>query len=250
MTILGLQTFTIRKELNNPLEMENALSYVSNLGIKHLELAYIPFETDYINHLEELLAKYNQKAISSQIPLPKIIKNYDQLLTIHRQLGMKYMAVSVVPVKNLIMGPIGMKKLARKLNELGKKCKKDGLTLLFHHHNYEFFKVCGNTLFDTLIKHLDSEYVKILSDTYWIRKGGYSIIEFLEKYKTHIKAVHLRGHRDGENTNLKDADTCMKEVIEYIKINNFFYGVIEQDTKEPLQEIKKSVEYISQHFDI
>ncbi len=246
MTKLGLQTFTVRRLMQNENDLDQTLQRLSDMGIKNLELAYIPWSELYIDTLREYLKKYDMKAISSQIKLSVIEKNLDFLIQVHKSLGMKYMAVSVIPFRHLLSGPWGLKRLAWKLNSLGKTLHDEGIQLMFHHHNYEFIKFGSKMAFDILVEHFNPNYVQILSDTYWIRRGKFNVIDFLRKYKSHIKAVHLRGCINKNDTNLYDGDVDFCKVLDYIKKNKFYYGVIEQNTSNEFEEIEKSIEVIKE----
>lgn len=244
MTKLGLQTFTVRRLMQNENDLDQTLQKLSDMGIKSLELAYIPWTELFMDTLSRYLKKYDMKAISSQIKLSVIEKNLDLLIKVHKSLGMKYIAVSVIPFRNLLTGPWGLKRLAWRLNSLGKTLKDEGLQLMFHHHNYEFIKFGKKMALDILVDHFNPNYVQILSDTYWIRRGKFNVIDFFKKYKTHIKAVHLRGCLDKKDTNLYDGDVDFCKVLDYMKKHNFYYGVIEQNTTNEFEEIEKSIEVI------
>lgn len=248
MTKIALQTFTVRRFMQNEKDLDNTLKKLSEMGIKNLELAYIPWTERFIDTLSRYLKKYDMMPISSQIKLSIIEKNLDMLIKIHNSLGIKYMAISVIPFRNLLLGRSGIKRLATRLNKLGKVLKKNDIQLMFHHHNYEFIRFGRKTQFDYICEMFDPEYVQILSDTYWIRKGNYNIIEFFEKYKSHIKACHLRGHLDEKDSNITETDSDFVEVINYIKKNNFYYGAIEQNTENEFEEIQKSLSLIENEF--
>jgi sugar phosphate isomerase/epimerase len=196
--------------------------------------------------LAKYLRKYNMEVISSQIKYSVITKNLEKIVSIHKKLGIEYMAISVIPFRHLLTGRLGLQKLSKKLNVLGKVLNQENIQLMFHHHNYEFIKLGKKMAFDYLIEYFDPLYVQILSDTYWIRRGAFDVIEFLDKYKSHIKAVHLRGCNKKTDTNLLNGDTNFCEVLKYITSNDFYYGVIEQNTEDELNEIDKSLKIIKE----
>ena len=239
--VIGLQTFTIRNIFQTEDEIDSTLKSLKDMGINYLELAYIPWNIEHITMLKKYLDKYQIQAISTQLTLKTITTNYEQVIKMHQLLNIKYLAISVIPFTNLLLGYPGLKSLALKLNKLGATLKNDGIQLLFHHHNYEFFKFPRGMAIDILLTFLDPTYCQILSDTYWIKKGGFKIIDFLEKYKKHIKALHLRGFIKNKDTNMLETEINFKKIIEYAEEHNYYYGVIEQNTEDALQEINKSI---------
>jgi len=244
---IGLQTFTIRSFMQHEEDVEQTCKKLQEMGIKYLELAYVPFTLEYAKILQKYLLKYDLKVISSQLKLSVIQSKYSEIIAIHKLLNIHYMAISVIPFRYLLSGPLGLKRLGKIVNKLGQTLQDEGIQLLFHHHNYEFVHFGKKTAFDYIIEYFDPDVVQILSDTYWIQKGGYDVVSFLTQYSSHIKALHLRGFIDNHDSNLEENSMEFKEVMEYAITHNFYYGVIEQNTKQPFEEINKSIRVIVQN---
>lgn len=248
MTKISLQTFTIRKHIQEEKDIDCTFKKLKDIGINYLELSYVDFTLDNIKIIKKYLDKYNIKVLSTQIKLNKIIKNYSEIVKIHKLLNAKYIAISVIPFHSLLLREFGLKKLSTKINNLGKKLKEDGLELLFHHHNFEFIKFNNKMALDILVENFNPDYVNILSDTFWIKKGNFDVISFLKKYQCKIKGIHLRGHKyissRGVDSNLVDSAIDFKEVINYSMSEDIPYLAIEQNTSTPLEDIEKSVNHI------
>jgi sugar phosphate isomerase/epimerase len=242
--IIGVQTYTIRKIFQTEEDIDFTLGKLYNFGVRNLELAYYPFNVESIRLLKKYLDKYSMTVTSCQIKYQVIVKKFDEIISILKMIGCKYLAISVIPFRRLLMGTKGLHRLAKELNALGEKTRNNGIQLLFHHHNYEFIKFRNKLAFDILMEKLDTDSVQILSDTYWIKKGGFSCLEFLEKHHGAIKALHLRGYIHTSDSNLAENEIDFKEVIEYAINNNFYYAVIEQNTDRPLEELEKSINYV------
>ena len=238
---IGLQTFTVRKAFQTENDRDDTLKRLKAMGIKDLELAYIPWDERTISSLEESLPRHHMRAVSSQIKWSLIHKRFEEIMDYHRRLHIQYMAVAVIPFRRLLFGNHGLKKFAEELNTLGRATKKHGVRLLFHHHNYEFFRFPKGLALDLLVRHLDTDCVGILSDTYWVHRGGFHVLDFLKRYEKYIEALHLRGFHKKHDENLLDTSMDVGSIIAYAIKQKYSYMVIEQDTKKPLTEIKKSV---------
>ena len=104
--------------------------------------------------------------------------------------------------------------LCKRLNEAGKKLKAEGISLLYHNHNYEFQKVDGRqNAYEYIIANTDPEYVSLLFDTGHFTYCGADPLEMVKKYVSRIKHVHLKDIRP--------------EVVEKVKNENlsFLEGV-------------------------
>ena len=83
------------------------------------------------------------------------------------------------------------KVVADNLNRGGAICKSEGIPLIYHNHDFEFFPVEGQIPYDVLVSHLDSA-VGLELDLYWITKGGQSPVEYLKKYPGRYPVLHVK----------------------------------------------------------
>ena len=59
------------------------------------------------------------------------------------------------------------KAVADKMNKAAETCKKEGLKMGYHNHNFEWKPVDGTTFYDVLIKETDPALVHMEMDIYW-----------------------------------------------------------------------------------
>jgi sugar phosphate isomerase/epimerase len=83
------------------------------------------------------------------------------------------------------------KVVADNLNRGGRICHSQGIQLVYHNHDMEFYPVEGHIPFDVLLPLLDP-VVGIELDLYWITKGGKSAVEYLKKYPGRYPVLHLK----------------------------------------------------------
>jgi len=83
------------------------------------------------------------------------------------------------------------KKVADNLNKGGAICKKEGLQLIYHNHDLEFYPVEGQIPFDAMMPLLDTA-VGIELDLYWITRSGKSAVEYLKKYPGRYPVLHVK----------------------------------------------------------
>ena len=53
-----------------------------------------------------------------------------------------------------------------------KSCKKAGIQLCYHNHDFEFIKDNDQIPYDILLNNTDKDLVKFEVDLYWITKAG------------------------------------------------------------------------------
>ena len=83
------------------------------------------------------------------------------------------------------------KVVADNLNRGGRICHSEGIQLIYHNHDFEFYPVEGQIPFDVLLPLLDP-VVGIELDLYWITKGGKSAPEYLKKYPGRYPVLHVK----------------------------------------------------------
>ena len=83
------------------------------------------------------------------------------------------------------------KEVADNLNKGAAVCKREGITLIYHNHDNEFYPVEGQMPFDVLMAGLD-QTVGIELDLFWIFKSGQSIEEYLKKYPGRFPVLHIK----------------------------------------------------------
>ena len=119
------------------------------------------------------------------------------------------------------------KVVADNLNRGGRICHSEGIQLVYHNHDFEFYPIDGQIPFDVLLPLLDP-IVGIELDLYWIVKGGQSPVEYLKKYPGRYPVLHVKDMPDGvkcgiaptvfDNLTEKDFATIGSGIIDFPEI--------------------------------
>lgn len=75
------------------------------------------------------------------------------------------------------------------LNRAAEKCVADGITLLYHNHNWEFES--GGRVIEALLTN-GCDALGFCPDVGWVMKGGEDAVSFLGKIKPKLGAVHFK----------------------------------------------------------
>jgi sugar phosphate isomerase/epimerase len=245
---LGVQLFTVRKHTETPEALEETLRKLYNMGYRYFELARIQFTPKEMEVLKKLKEELGLIYTTSQIKLPVILKQFDWLMTFSKALDIKSIEVSVIPMKAFLGREKGLCNLAQQLNILGKRMKGKGISLLYHHHNFEMIRLGNERGIDLLMSKTVSGYVNFVADTYWLARSGVEPGGFIEKYDERIKGIHLRDcqyHFKGFKFKFSDSAVGDGTVdFRFLKkISNKFLSV-EQATDQPFEMLKKSRDYL------
>ncbi len=85
-----------------------------------------------------------------------------------------------------------IKTLADMCNEMGRRCKENGLEFFYHNHFQEFVTVDGKPALDWFLEETDPELVKFQMDAYWVKRSGHDPIQMLEHLGSRCTMIHQK----------------------------------------------------------
>jgi sugar phosphate isomerase/epimerase len=182
------------------------------------------------------------------------LDNADVMIADVKAAGFEYFVVPVPPMglfkfnqEEKTMGMTGgAANLAEILTALGKKCKKAGLKLLYHNHDFEFKKDDdGIVTIDYLLENTDPGNVNFQMDLYWVTKAGANPVDYFEKYPGRFKIWHVKDMDDqGRFAPVGKGTIDFSKILANKKLSGMKYYMVEQDMTfeglKPLEAIKIS----------
>ena len=164
---------------------------------------------------------------------------WDQCIAAHKAAGMSYIVTPWMEVPKTLKD---LKTYCEYYNEIGKKCKENGMAFGYHNHAHEFQKVEDNVMYDYMIENTNPEYVFFEMDVYWVVRGQQSPVDYFNKYKNRFTLLHIKDNKElgqsgmvGFDAIFKNTDAAgTKHLVVEVEKYNF----------EPLQSVQKSLEYL------
>jgi sugar phosphate isomerase/epimerase len=254
---IGLQLYTLRNEMGK--DATGTLKKVSELGFKEVENfgyngKFFGMSADVyratLNGLglttpsgHYMYGNFGNK----QIP-GTVLTGWDKAVEDAVALGQKYMVVAyLMPEERKSLDDY--KKIAADLNKAGEACKKAGIQLCYHNHDFEFQAMDGTLPFDILMSQTDSNLIKIELDLYWAVKANHQPLDLFKKYPKRIELWHVK---DMDNTDKKFFTEVGNGTIDFTSIfkaaskSGMKHFFVEQDQcpGSPFVSIEKSIGYI------
>jgi len=124
------------------------------------------------------------------------------------------------------------KQIAEWCNEAGKICKAEGLSFLYHNHNYEFHITEGVMPYDIVLQHTNPEYVNMQMDLYWVTKGDACPITYMKKYPGRFHALHVKDMDYTDERGFADVGSGrinFPEIFSYNRISGAKHFIVEHD---------------------
>ncbi|MFQ6095121.1 MAG: sugar phosphate isomerase/epimerase family protein [Candidatus Bathyarchaeia archaeon] len=142
---------------------------------------------------------------------------------------------------------------ARFLEKAGKKAQEYGVKVCYHNHWQEIVK---NAMGIRIIcEETSPELVSLCIDTYWVRCGGLSPVEFIREHLDRLAYLHLKdgteeGMRKHEFLELGQGKIDFPAIIDVAKSADIEWYVVEQDTtdKTPKESMAVSRKYLRERL--
>lgn len=262
---IGLQLYTVRDAMQN--DPAGTLARIAKLGYNSVEGAtYTGSESFYGMNAASFskLIKQNGLIIPSShyrlgeektnggITKGTILHDWDKAVDDAAAVGIKYMVCAYLSEPE--RGNIDhYKVIAGQLNKAGERCKKAGIQLCYHNHDFEFGSQSGTLPYDILLNSTDKNLVKMEVDLYWITKAGKDPLVLFNQHPGRFPLWHVK---DMDKTAEKSFTEVGNGTIDFKKIfthadkAGLKYFFVEQDKTpgDPFASITQSVNYIKKNL--
>lgn len=256
---IGLQLYTLRNEMGN--DAKGTLAKVAAQGYKIVETFGYGGGKWFGMNARELLftLKANGLSTPSGHTFPASIflqsgweEKWKPAVVDAKSIGQEFIVIPWLE-EQYRKDPDNYKKIAAALNKAGEVCKKNGLKIAYHNHDFEFDTVNGKSGFDVLLKETDPRLVFFEMDIYWVSKTGRDPLALFAKHPGRFAMWHVK---DMDNTPKKNFTEVGSGVINYKKIFNHAkqsgmkYFFVEQDMcpGAPLDSTAKSIAYLKKNI--
>ena len=131
---------------------------------------------------------------------------WDQCIADHKAAGMSYIVAPWMDV------PKTLKELdtyCAYYNEIGKRCKQQGMSFGYHNHAHEFQKVEDKVMYDYMIEHTNPEYVFFQMDVYWVVRGQNSPVDYFNKYPGRFKNLNIKDKKEKRHSGKVGLDAIL-----------------------------------------
>ena len=192
----GLQLYSLRSQFKLR-GVAWTLDRVKEFGIREVELAgtYDLSAEQFRVELEER----GLKAVSGHFPYGRYQNDLDNVVKEAKALGLKYAGCAWIDHKDAF-DEAECRESAAVFNRAGEALAKEGITMFYHAHGFEFEPHGDGTLFDLFMQETKPEFVSVQMDVLWIVFPGQDPVKLLEKYSGRWKLMHLKDLKKGVAT--------------------------------------------------
>lgn len=249
---VGVQVYTIRDDA--AADFNGSMKQISEMGYDGVELAglYGLEAADIRKTLDEL----NLEAISAHVSYEELYEDLDKTLDNYQVIGCSYITIPML-WKDRLWGGEKYEETLRYMHVIAKACAKRGMKMLYHNHDFEFYRTDNETyalddLFaEFAVGELDPEF-----DTCWVEVAGEDACAYLKKYQGRCDLIHVKDFRrkeEIEQVAVGDGDMDFPALVKTAKECGTTWLIVEQDDHPfatPLENIKASVKYLKTLEDV
>ncbi|MEP6713653.1 MAG: sugar phosphate isomerase/epimerase, partial [Ferruginibacter sp.] len=124
------------------------------------------------------------------------------------------------------------KELAERISKAGEICKKAGLQLAYHNHDFEFADINGEHGYSILLNNTDKDLVKMEMDIYWVVRAGYDPIELFKQQPGRFHLWHVKDMNKvdkTQNTEVGNGSIDFKKIFKHAKQAGVKHYIVEQE---------------------
>jgi sugar phosphate isomerase/epimerase len=228
---IGIQLYTLKDVIGN--DPKGILKQLASYGYKELETyGYKDGKLFGLTNAEfgQTVKDLGMKVVSGHYGIDLIKNDLDRLIADAKALDQEYIVVPWLGDDYRTLD--GIKGVCETMNKAGETCKKNGIRMGYHNHDFEFKEIDGKVLFNVMLAELDPKLVSMELDLYWVIFAGFDPLQYFEKYPGRFEQWHVKD-RDKEvpnrNTEVGSGSIDFKPIFAKAKQSGMKHFYVEQE---------------------
>ncbi len=197
---IGIQLYTVRDEMGK--DPAGTLAKLAQIGFQEVELAgysegkfygMTPAEFKRLLKQNGLRARSGHTQTGAINPKQRgtLLNDWESAVADAAELNQQYFICAYL--HDFERKKIDdYKRIAELLNKSAEVCKRYGIQMGYHNHDFEFWEMDGQIPFDLLLKETDPDLIKIELDLYWIHKAKKDPINYFKMYPGRFPLWHVK----------------------------------------------------------
>jgi sugar phosphate isomerase/epimerase len=195
---VGVQVYNVREFAQD--DFKGSIQKLKDIGYDFVELAGLYGKS--AAEIKSALDEVGIPAYSAHVPIMELMADMEKTVADYIEIGCKFIVIPYLPEE---LRPASGKfdEVLQFIDKLGAYCTSQGVTLLYHNHDFEFVKVeDGRFALDYLYETISADKLQTEIDTCWVNVAGVNPLSYVEKYKGRAPVVHLKDfYFEGEKPN-------------------------------------------------
>lgn len=249
---IGLQLYSLRDMVKDQ-GIEAVLKAVAAMGYKNLETA--GYDDGKIYGMKPSELKKMTDDLGMRITSAHLGKSFEKekeqeimawwgkATEAHNELGVKYMIQPWMPVnENTTLDDIKM--YCDYFSSVGIVTAASSIAFGYHNHDFEFKKIGDQIIYDFMLDNVSKNHVTFELDVYWASRGGYNPVDYMKKYASQIRVLHIKDDKEIGASGTMD----FKAIFDQATANNikdWFVEVEQYTNNNPEESVRQSFDYLN-----
>lgn len=190
---LGYAMYSARDLTIDPESMRMVLKEVAGMGYEGVE--FFLYNDTPPETLKEMLEEFNLEAIGTHVHKPRWDADTLGEIEYAKKAGIPYLVYPWISPE--MRNEEFYRNLPGTLKNLADQCRKEGIQLQYHNHDFEFVKFQDQMVMDYLMEAEDSITFEL--DTFWAQYAGIDVLQYMKKYGSRIPMIHIKDYLSVDN---------------------------------------------------
>ena len=185
---VAVQVYSVRDEAAK--NFQATMQKIKDMGYQGVELAGMyGLPPEEIRRILDLIGLV---AISAHVPIQELLADVDGTIARYATVGCSYIAIPYLG-DDMRPGTPGFLDIVAAIPNIGRKCRANGITLLYHNHDFEFARMAdGEYALDYLYRTIPADLLQTELDTCWVNVAGESPSAYIRKYANRCPVIHFK----------------------------------------------------------
>ena len=224
----------------------------ASAGYQAVELIFLPDHSG--EEAKAILETHGLQAVSAHVPYQSLADDFAATISFHRAVGNDCLILPMPdPAVRQAASAEVWRAFGQTLNELGRRCRAEGMRLGYHNHAFEMERFDGARAIDWLLNNADEENLFWEPDLAWIAAGAASPLELVQKYAGRCPHIHAKdlapAGQNEDQMGLADVGYGTLEwddILPACRAAGAVCYVVEHDLpKDPVASIRRSREFLA-----
>lgn len=254
---IGYQLYSAAEFCQNADALKNTIKKIASLGYDGVE--FFNYQGIPAAEMKEFLDECNIVAMNSHVQFERWEADPEGEIRYALDLGMQYITIPWIAPN--LRNAEGYEKVKTIINRIAPICKKNGIKLCYHNHDFEFAKNRdGRFVLNEILNSEDNLYLEL--DTFWTHFAGVNPVAYMEQHKDKLALVHMKDYKERTGGPLNDGVSSpifaavgtgkmdCAAICNKCKELEMMWTIVEQDNSDidVFESASLSIEYLKEFF--
>ena len=230
--VLGAQMYNLRQFTQSERDLDLSLKRVAAIGYKTVQISAIG--NIAADRVRALCDSHGLSVVLTHVSPDRVMFDTEAVIRENEIMGCNYIGIGMMPDRYRCEA--WFDQFAADCLPAAGKIAAAGKLLMYHNHEFEYAKINGKRVMDSLMEAFSPSEMGFTFDTYWTQAAGADILDWIGRLKGRMPCVHLKdmdvlADRSVVMAPVMEGNINFPKILDALKADGGVkYLLIEQDT--------------------